>query len=248
MNRRAFLGTAGAVLSVGLLGRTTGSRDDELVVRVWRSEDAAEYDDLGARVRGYLHAGLDPVFDSLRVDLVDDPVALPREGGRDVLARHWTRLVIEGAGGLRRIDPVGGINLLVTDGDPTRQPAGFARPHVAATTGASYLAAMPPAEAAVTDARYSLEAAATQLLLHECGHALGLSHRHGVASTSNGRVVASPMVSSYLWADADVRRQQLTTSENVCGGSFPPADAEGERWLRVRYSACALDALRGGGE
>lgn len=243
MKRRAFLGSAGAAVSLGLLGRAIGGGDGTLVVRVWFSDAAAGYDDLGTRVRGYLHAALEPVIGSVQVQVAADPVSLPSEDGRAVLARHWPRLVLEGAGGLRGMDPVTGVNLLVTDGDPSTQPSGFARRHVAAMTGAESLAEMPPADGTPVEVPYSVGPAVVQLLLHECGHALGLGHDHGVARTEGGRVCASPMVSSYLWADDAIRRRKLDESGNACGDLFPPADAAGDRWLQLRYSPCALAAL-----
>lgn len=244
MKRRAFLGGAGAALSAGLVGRTALGRSEELHVRVWFSTAADEYDAVRARVRGYLRAALEPPVDRLRVELVENPVALPAEGGRQVLARHWLGRVVRGAGGLGDVDPVGGVNLLVTDGDPTAQPAGFARPHVAATTGAAALSRLPPAETSPAAVDYSIRAAAAQLLLHECGHALGLSHGHGSATEDGTSVSASPMVGSYLWAGEDVRRSHLGDSDNACGDSLPPAGATGQRRLELRYSACAIAALR----
>lgn len=244
MDRRAFLGTLGAAISAGLLGRRALAVDDPLVVRVWTSERAAAHDEVGERVRGYLRAALEPAVGAVEVQLAADRVALPREDGRAVLARRWPRLVLEGAGGLRGIDPVGGVNLLVTDGDPTSRPAGFARPHVAASTGAAAISRMDPAAETPPTVPYSVPAAATQLLLHECGHALGLDHDHGAAYEADGAVVATPMVSSYLWASESVREKYLRPAANVCGDRYPPADADGERQLHLRYAECVHDTMR----
>lgn len=244
MKRRAFLGGLGAALSVGALGREFGDVGDELVVRVWFSEAAAEHEALGPRVRGYLRAALAPAFGSVRVELAEPTVGLPSEGGRGVLARRWPRLVAEGAARVRDIDPVTGVNLLVTDGDPTNQPAGYARPRVAASTGAEQVAGMPPVAELPRAVPYSVETAATQLLLHESGHALGVGHDHGDARVRNGAVVASPMVGSYLWASEDVRRNHLDDDGTACGQAVPVAPVGTDRRLGLRYSDCALDALR----
>lgn len=241
MNRRAFLGSVGAVASVGLLGRTALGSGDALRVRVWLSDRATEHEGLQSRVQGYLRAGLASVVEDVRVTVSEETVALPAEGGRRVLARHWPRLVAEGAVG-GEVDPTLGVNLLVTDGDPTEQPAGYGHRHVAASTGAGHIAEMPPADEAGAAVPYSVAGVATQLLLHECGHALGLTHDHGSATVSDEGVVSSPMVGSYLWRPPAVRRQYLDGT-TACGDPVPPPTVDGERLLGLRYSPCAVSAL-----
>ena len=241
MNRRAFLAGCGAVASVGAFGRGVFAVEDSLRIRVWLSDRAAEYDDLGSRVSGYLKSALAPVEDDVRVAMAEETVTLPAEDGRQILARHWPRRVIEGAVG-GEVDPTTGVNLLVTDGDPTEQPAGYGHRHVAAATGARYIAGIDPAAETPDDIRYSVAGVATQLLLHECGHALGLTHAHGSATVTDERVVASPMVGSYLWRPAEVRERYLDDT-NACGDPLPPPTVEGERRLGLRYSPCALGAL-----
>jgi len=145
--------------SVGLLasGGVVGSRalaGEALRVRVWLSERASEHDALGTRVAGYLDAALAEARADVEVRVADRTVSLPAENGRDVLARHWLRLVLEGFATETDVNPTTGVNLLVTDGDPTRQPAGFGRPHVAAVTGGEYVAKMGAVDetpATVTD-------------------------------------------------------------------------------------------------
>jgi hypothetical protein len=241
VNRRAFLAGCGAVASVGAFGRGVFAADDAPRIRVWLSDRAAEYDDVGSRVCGHLESALATVGDDVRAGMAGETVSLPAEGGRHVLARHWPRRVVEGAVG-GDVDPTTGVNLLVTDGDPTEQPAGYGHRHVAAVTGARYIARMAPAAETSDDIRYSVAGVATQLLLHECGHALGLTHAHGRATVSDGRVVASPMVGSYLWRPAEVRQRYLD-EPNACGDPLPPPTVEGERRLGLRYSPCALGAL-----
>lgn len=241
MNRRAFLGSVGAVASVGVLGRTVLANGESLHVRVWFSDRAAAHEGLESRVRGYLRAGLTSAVEDVRITVSEETVTLPSEDGRQVLARHWPRLVIEGAVG-GEVKPTTGVNLLVTDGDPTEQPAGYGHRHVAATTGAGHIVEMPPADEAGAVVPYSVAGVATQLLLHECGHALGLTHDHGNATVTDGGVVSSPMVGSYLWRPPEVRRQYLDGTD-ACGDPLPPPSVDGERLLGLRYSPCAASAL-----
>lgn len=241
MNRRAFLGSVGLLASSGVVG-TRSLAGDTLRVRVWLSERASEHDALGVRVAGYLDAALAEARTDVDVRVEDQSVSLPTEDGRAVLARRWPRLVLEGVAGATDLDPTTGINLLVTDGDPTRQPAGFGRPHVAAVTGGEYVAKMGPVDETPPTVRYTVPAAATQLLLHECGHALGLGHDHGHATVDGDGVAASPMVGSYLWSPADDRQRYLA-ARSACGETLPSPEPGGRRRLGLRYSPCALAAL-----
>ncbi len=231
-------------LSLGVAGRRAASTPDPVVVRVWFSESAATHDALEDRVEGYLGAALDEALDAaVELEFAPSTVALPHEGGKASLGMDWPVTVAEGLVGLGEVDPVGDVNLLVTDGDPRRQPAGYARPHVAAATGGAYIARMPPAEDLSAVVPYSVPAAATQLLLHEVGHALGATHAHGTARREGDALVASPMVGSYLWASERVREAQLADG-SACGGAYPSDDGASERRLGLRYADCAAGALR----
>ncbi|QLH77875.1 hypothetical protein HZS55_11450 [Halosimplex rubrum] len=243
MNRRAFLGGAGVALSLGVAGRRAASPPDPVVVRVWFSESAATHDALAGRVEGYLGAALGEAVGAVEVEFAPSSVPLAHEGGKTSLGFDWPTTVVEGLVGLDEIDPVGDVNLLVTDGDPRRQPAGYARPRIAATTGGAYIARMAPAERTPPVVPYSLPAAATQLLLHEVGHALGATHGHGAARREGDALVASPMVGSYLWASERVRERHLDDA-SACGGAYPNADDATERRLGLRYTDCAARALR----
>lgn len=244
MNRRAFLGSLGAVASAGILSRQALASDEPIRVRVWLSDRAATYPDLPARVRGYLRAALAPIRD-VRVVFADRSVDLPAEDGREVLANHWPARLAKGAVGHEDVSPTVGVNLLVTDGDITTQPAGFARPYVAAATGAKHVAHMPAAAETPETVPYSYSSVATQLLLHECGHALGLTHGHGTGTVVDDAVVASPMVGGYLWTDAETRAAHVGSPDNQCGQSYPSADDAADRRLRLRFSDCARAALEG---
>jgi len=229
-------------LSLGVVGSRTASAPEPVVVRVWFSESAATHDALADRVEGYLGAALDEALDAVETEFAPSTVALPHEGGKESLGIDWPVTVAEGLVGMAEIDPVGDVNLLVTDGDPRRQPAGYARPRVAAVTGGAYIARMTPAGETPPVVPYSIPAAATQLLLHEVGHALGATHSHGSARREGDALVASPMVGSYLWASERVRQRHLG-DESACGGPFPSGDDASERRLGLRYTDCAAGAL-----
>jgi len=243
VNRRAFVAGAGATLSLGLVGKQAVQPPEPTVVRIWFSEAAATYDGLAATVEGYLGAALEPAIGPVEFDFGPEPLSLPAEDSRRVLGTHWPASVARGAVGMGTVDPVGGVNLLVTDGDPTKQPAGYARPHVAAATGAAFVARMGPVGETSAVVPYSIRAAATQLLIHEVGHALGAHHEHGAARRTDGTLVASPMIGSYLWASEGVREAHLP-QENACGGVVPDETDSLERRLQLRYADCALERLR----
>jgi hypothetical protein len=242
VNRRAFLAGAGATLSLGLVGEQSVQPPEPTVVRVWFSEAAATYDGLAANVEGYLGAALEPAIAPVEFDFVSQPLSISAEGGRSVLGTHWPARVFSGAVRTGGVDPVDGVNLLVTDGDPTKQPSGFARPHVAAATGAESIARMPPVDDTPTVVPYSVRAAATQVVLHEVAHALGADHEHGAVRRTEDALVASPMIGSYLWASEAVRERQLPGG-TACGGAIPDETDSLGRRLRMRYADCALEGI-----
>lgn len=232
----------GAILSAAAVSDRSLRASDPLRVRLFFTERASDYDGLAARVQGYLGAALDEAHSETQITVVDRDIALPSEEGRSSLSRRWPLMVVRSAARRRDVTLTDGVNLLVTDGDPRHQPAGFARRHVAAATGARLIARMPPVDGTDEVVDYTIRAAATQLVLHEVGHALGLAHAHGRATVTDEGLAASPMVGSYIWQGAEARRRHLGAA-SACGDPFTTPDAGAPRQLRLRYSACAIAKL-----
>lgn len=237
VGRRDLLaGIGGGLGALGVLG--AGLRVDEGDVAIWLSEAATDYADLPDRILDVLEpafaeAGLDAT-----VSVRSRPVPLAAEQGATLMREQWPLLVARGYLRSGPVRPPGRVNVLVTDGDPGSDPAGYGMWRVAAVTGAGSLADLPETvrETAVVD--YSVPSAVAQLLLHECGHALGLEHEHGEVRHRGDGAVASPMVGGYAWAATDVRRRQVGRAANVCGGSLAPG-GPGHRRLALRYGDCA---------
>ncbi|NKE34996.1 hypothetical protein GWG54_04025 [Natronococcus sp. JC468] len=238
-------GSTASVATVGTLGYARLDPVDRLEVRLWFSERAAAYGGVVERVREYLEALL--AYDYWELELsVGGTVAVSREDGASVTSDgEWPATLASGAVGLGGVDPVADVNLLVTDGQMTTAPTGFALPHVASVGGARHLAALPPFDELegvrdggavhriVPDER---PVRTIQVLLHEVGHALGLDHDHGVVFRDGERVVATPMLSSYAW-DPDYEGDR-----SRCGREYPPADGR-ERALSLAFSTCARRGL-----
>lgn len=236
LGRRAFLACAAGVGALGVVGY--GHHTARQDVAIWFSEAAAEYPDLPDRTLGLLEPALDEAGVDATVDVRSRPIPLEEEQGERLMTVTWPRLAVGGMLHAGPVQPAGSVNLLVTDGDPRSEPAGYGMRGIAAVTGARYLAALPEAirETAVVD--YAPRAAVAQLLLHECGHAMGLGHRHGEVTVREGATVASPMVGSYAWAAADVRRRHIGHDANVCGRSLARGEADRKK-LSLRYGGCA---------
>lgn len=243
MKRRTFLGVAAA----GLLGATGYGlqRDGPLDVRVWTSQAAAAHDGVTDRVVGHLDRALTDAVGEVSVS-AGGTVAVPTEDAyRLVTGTEWPRRLLAGLVGAGPA-PVGGVNLLVTDGDMTRTPTGAGVPGLAAVGGAASLARMSPAAETPRVVGYSEPARVTQVLLHECGHALGLRHDHGaITGTDDERYpVVTPMVSSYAWARGPAGAARFGYEHSACGDTYPLL-TPGEARLSLCYSACARRALGG---
>lgn len=244
VKRRTFLGSLGLVGSIGVEAAARSKRATPLRVVVWFSERATRYDGLRTRITGYLERALAPTNVGVRVSFGDRPIPLDEEQGADLMAVEWPRRVLTGTLGLGSIGVTGDVTLLITDGDPSSRPAGYGMSAVAAMTGARLLAKMPPPDETPTVVPPTGPAVITQLLLHECGHALGLGHRHGTVTVSGDEVIASPMVGAYAWAHEDVRRRQLGRGTNVCGRPYPVPGSRNRR-LRLEYGPCSFGVIRG---
>lgn len=243
VKRRAFLGAVGSVASLGTLAYTTRSADDALAVRIWFSERAGRYDGVADRVREFLARTL--ASEHRRVEAtVGGTVSVSTENAARLTSRgEWPLALAAGRLGRRDVDPVSGVNLLVTDGGMRDAPTGYGGPHVASVGGARHIERLGSVDDLLGDdwiAPATTAARTMHVLLHEVGHALGLSHRHGVAVRSGDAVVTTPMLSSYAW-DPD-----FDPSPTQCGGEIPPTDGR-ERRLDFAFSACARRELTAGG-
>ena len=242
MNRRQFLAATGLVGSLGLAGSGRGSEQRSLSAVVWFSERAARHDGVESRATGYLGAALGAVRDDVDVHVGDRPISLETEGGAGLMQVGWPKMVLSGVAGQGPIDRTGDLNLLITDGDPGGWPAGYGMRGIAAVGGARLLAAMPPPEETPPVVPYSAPAVIAQLVLHECGHALGLEHAHGSVTHDGAAAVVSPMVGGYAWADEDVRRRHLPDDGNACGEPIGSV-VNRRRLLGLEYGPCATGAL-----
>jgi len=240
VKRRDFLAATGAVGTMGAVDYTLRPPDRAVDVRVWLSERAARYGSLRSRITGYVARAFERSGLRARITFADT-VDVSTEDAYQLLAGlEWPETLLTSVGDAA--GPVDGVNLLVTDGDMTRTPSGGGVRHVAAIGGASSIAQMPPASDEPTVVPYSNRALVTQVLLHECGHALDLRHEDGaVRSTDDGHVV-TPMVSAYAWAAHSVRDREFRVERSSCGQPIPTLD--GQSRLQLAYSECATRRLQ----
>jgi hypothetical protein len=248
VRRRLVLGAAASTLSigtVGTLGYATRPPSDRLEVRVWLSEGAARYDAVERRVLEYLDALLGYSYWDLDLSSGGTVSVSTEDGAGVTTSGEWPMLVAGGLLGTGQIEPVSDVNLLVTDGQMTEAPTGFALPNVASVGGARYLDSLPAFE--TLDAVRNVESIHTvvenerptrtiQILLHELGHALGLEHDHGVAFRDGDAVVATPMLSSYAWDP------EYDDDRSRCGTIYPET-ADREQRLSLTFSGCAQRGL-----
>ncbi|ELZ21177.1 hypothetical protein [Natrinema limicola] len=241
VNRRAFLGTAGSVLSLGTLAYTTRGATDTLEIRVWLSEQAATYDGVAKRIREYLTATFSLEYWTLAVSIGGTVSVSSEDAARLTSRGEWPMAVATGALGGRELEAASDVNLLVTDGSMETAPTGYGVPHVASVGGARHIAALESFETLVDDgprsiAPNTMPAHTMHVLLHEIGHALGLGHKHGTAFVDGDTVVATPMLSSYAWDSAsDHDRSQ-------CGTTIPDTNGR-HRALSFSFSSCARREL-----
>lgn len=243
MNRRIFLGTVGSIASLGTLAFSSRESPDRLAVRFWLSERAGEYEGVPARIEAYLRHVLSIGLWDVAVEYggtvsvsTEDGAAVTRDG-------EWPRLLGTSLLGRGPLDVATDVNLLVTDGQMQAAPTGYGMAHIASVGGAKALASIDPVDPDRSIYAYTTPNRVIQVLIHEVGHALGLSHDHGLAYERDGATVVTPMISTYAF-NADY---PVTASR--CGQSFPSPTASEERRFQLTYSKCARDRLasyRGG--
>jgi hypothetical protein len=241
VNRRTFLRAAG---TAGLFGAVRGVERPSaspLSVRVWFTERASGYDGLTSRVEGYLERALERARGPVSVSF-GGVVTVDASERRDLFERGWPLRVLGGAVGASSLSPVRDVNVLVTDGTPHRTPAGHGVPHAAVVSGARALARAPAPDSVSSPAPYTVPTAVVQLLLHEVGHALGLTHDHGRVVERGDSVVVSPMVAGYAWTDLDDQDHRFGR-ENVCGTPYAAVGGKRRR-LALAYGPCASRELR----
>lgn len=247
MKRRKFLLAAGIAGSLGATRGWASAPARPLGVKVWFDEASASYPGVGERVAGFLRSALEHAGREVVIEFPPSTVTFDADRWT-VMRRAWPGTVLSSLAGAGPVDPARDVNLLVTDDAVDGAWAGYAMAHVAAIGGARHLAAMPPADRTPKVVEPTVPAATTQLLLHECGHALGLAHRHGTLATDGETAIASPMVGTYPWADESVRRRQFDFDRGACGQPYPAVGSK-QRRLALRYGDCAgrhLARYRGG--
>jgi hypothetical protein len=237
MRRRRVLAGAGVLGAAGALG-VASTLVGTIDVRWWSTRRAARHSGLRERVESYLERA----FEGLRlsVDLSHGGVASfgTEDAHRLVVGGAWPRRLLGGSA----VTPVDGVNLLVTDGSMRRAPTGAGLPYVAAVGGAHQMVRAPPVAETdrVVPDRPSLRT--LQILVHECGHALGLRHDHGSIREAGPAAVVSPMVSGYAWSSGPVGSGGFDFTENRCGEPYPSVAGKTPRLL-LRFDDCERRAL-----
>lgn len=236
MKRRTLLGSVGSIASLGTIGYTSRDAVDSIDVRFWLSDRAAAYDGVAERVTEYLSFAFDLEFWDVDVSY-GGVVDVETENGYDVTSNGEWPAKLLGGYARREVEPVGDVNLLVTDGQMHTTPTGIGYPHVASVGGARHIASLPPIDPDSAVVPYSTPHRVMQVVVHEAGHALGLDHDHGVAYNRDGATVATPMLSAYAWSpDYDGDRSS-------CGVAYADVH-QANRKLSYSFSGCARRTLR----
>lgn len=239
MNRRTVIGAVGTFVSLPAIGYTTRRDGTTVSVRFWRTPRAARYDGVTTRVRELLNLALDLPHWSLEVSSGGVVDVGTERAAEAITQGRWPRAVLGGAAGVGSVEPVWDVNLLVTDGTFEVAPTGYGVAHVAAVGGARHLSRLEPLDSIedpvpVTDGTF-----AAQVLLHEVGHALGLSHADGKRYREGGASVVTPMLSAYGWQsgarDALHGCQPVDESTEIAASSHR---------LDLEFSSCARRTLR----
>jgi len=242
LTRRSFVASAGALGSVGLTGRRLAAPEEQLDVTVWLTDGAATHGGLWPRLAGYLSRAFEGAHDRVELDF-GGVVDTSTERAYDlVVGGEWPATLAAGAAD-GRLSPADDVNLLVTDSDVDTFPTGAGVRHVAAVGGAAAMAGLPPAAERPTVVDWTSGTYAVQLLLHECGHALGLEHDHGTMRAGEDELVVSPMVSGYPWESEQVRAERFDYEESACGCSYVRPEGRTPRLL-LAFGDCASERIR----
>lgn len=240
LTRRSFLLSTGALGSASVSGGAFSAPETELTVKVWFTERAAEYD-VWETLEGHVRRAFDPAREGVVVEHGGTVEVSTENGYRLVTGGEWPGMLARGAvGGATR--PSDDVNLLVTARSMHEFPTGGGIPHVAAVGGASALADLPPVERCPEVTGWSDAAYALQVLLHECGHALGLDHEDGTMEPAGDELVVSPMVSGYPWESESVRDEQFDAEEGSCGCEFVRPEGRDPRLMLV-FSDCERERI-----
>lgn len=242
MRRREFLLAAGAVGAAGTIGSLAAAAD-AVEVRWWATRRAVAHDDLRQRVTGYLERVFDDVDLAVTVSHGGVVNTATEDAYRLVIDGEWPRRLLGTVGRAGARGPVGGVNLLVTDGSMLEAPTGAGVPSLAAVGGARYLSRLPPADAVPAVVPDDLRMRTVQILVHEVGHGLGLRHDHGTIHADDAAAVVSPMVSGYAWTTGPVGRRGFDYEYDRCGRRYPSV-AGREPWLRLPFDDCERRGIR----
>ncbi|MFC6836698.1 hypothetical protein [Halomarina ordinaria] len=243
MRRRKFLLSVGAVGSMGVTGRRIAHPERTLNVKLWFSDRAAAYSGLWSRVEGYLRRAFEDAHGDAVVEY-GGTVSVTSERAYDLVVEgEWPRRLVEGAAGVGPVDPCDDVNLLVTDEPMTEWPTGAGIPHVAAVGGAAELAGLPPVGETEPVVSRTWGTYALQVLLHECGHTIGLDHDHGSMRTVADGLVVSPMVSGYPWETESVKSEHFDYDASVCGCRYVEPEGRDPRLL-LQFDDCEAERIR----
>lgn len=235
-----MIGAVGTLVSLPAIGYTTRRDGTAVSIRFWRTPGAARYEGVESRLTELLTRSLDLPHWTLAVNSGGVVDVDTERAAAAVTDGHWPRAVLRGAAGVGDIDPVWDVNLLVTDGSLEVAPTGYGVPHVAAVGGADKLAQLDPIDSIDDPVPLTEATFAAQVVLHEVGHALGLSHADGRFYTEGETSIVTPMLSAYGWQPG--ARDEI----RPCGPTdWTVSDsAEPSRRLDLRFSACARRKLR----